>query len=316
MCLVAFAIDANRRFPFVLAGNRDEFLDRPAAPLAWWTPEVGGPAVLGGRDLQAGGTWMGLTAAGRFALVTNVRRPADTDPEAPSRGGLVPLWLRTDLRPDQYWMSAALGGYAPFNLVAADFDRGDCFWASNEAGSPRRLERGVHGLSNASLDTPWPKVTALKSRLATAIDEATDLDALARRLFDALADRHVPPDHELPSTGIGLERERQLAPAFVRTPDGRYGTRCSTVIVAERNNKRLVTHVFERSFDASPASDGGPGTWRRVRLSDWPPRYADRPPTRPEDSPVIEGDPARDGGFALSPPARRARTRGAAADPA
>lgn len=306
MCLVTLAIDASRRFPLVLAANRDEFHDRPAARLSWWTPEVGGPPLLGGRDLQAGGTWLGLTAGGRLALVTNVRRPFDVPPDAPSRGGLVPLWLRTDLRPDQYWMGAALGGYAPFNLIAADFRRGDCFWASNEANSPRRLERGVFGLSNAGLDTPWPKVTQLKARTTAAIEQADSVESLASRLMAALADRQVPPDDDLPITGVGLERERQLGPAFVQTPDGRYGTRCSTVIVAERANKRLVTHVFERSFD--PGNPSG-SVLSRVRLSDWPPRYADRPPTRVEESPVLDGDLDETGIVTVAPPVKRSRSR-------
>jgi uncharacterized protein with NRDE domain len=306
MCLVTLAIDAHRRFPLVIAANRDEFFDRPAARLAWWTPEVGGPPILGGRDLQAGGTWLGLTAGGRLALVTNVRRPIEIDPDAPSRGGLVPLWLRTDQRADQYWMGAALGGYAPFNLIAADFRRGDCFWASNEATAPRRLERGVFGLSNAGLDTPWPKVETLKARAATAIDEADSVDTLAARLFEALADRQVPADASLPMTGIGLERERLLGPAFIRTEDGSYGTRCSTVIIAERANKRLVTHVFERTYTSGP----GVALLRRARLSDWPPRYADRPPTRVEDAPVAEAELGAPRVQAeAAPPVKRTRVR-------
>ncbi len=306
MCLVALAVDENRRFPLVLAANRDEYFDRPAARLGWWTPEVGGPQILGGRDLQAGGTWLGLTAGGRLGLVTNVRRPATPDPDAPSRGGLVPLWLRTDWRPDQFWMNVALGGYAPFNLIAADFRRGDCFWASNEHSAPRRIERGIVGLSNAALDTPWPKVEALKARLGQALDEAESVDGLSAQLFSALADKRPAPDGELPSTGVGIDLERMLSPAFIRSPDGRYGTRCATVIIAERANKRLVTHVFERTFTAGP----GVALMRRATLSDWPPRYADRPPTRAEESLVAEsevGDAAAPAEVTL--PVKRTRVR-------
>jgi uncharacterized protein with NRDE domain len=150
MCLVALAIDENRRFPLVIATNRDEFFDRPAARMGWWTPAEGGPEILAGRDLQAGGTWLGLTASGRLGLVTNVRRMVEADPAAPSRGGIVPHWLRTEMRADQFWMQTSLSGYAPFNLIAADFRRGDCFWASNDHAIPRRIERGIFGLSNAS----------------------------------------------------------------------------------------------------------------------------------------------------------------------
>ena len=308
MCLVALAIDENRRFPLVIAANRDEFFDRPAARLAWWTPDEGGPEILAGRDLSAGGTWMGLSAAGRLALVTNVRRPVEPDPAAPSRGGIVPAWLRTELRPDQFWMQTSLLGYMPFNLIAADFRRGDCFWASNEHAVPRRIERGIFGLSNAALDTPWPKVVALKQRLAHALDAADSVDALSSRLFAALADRASAPEHELPSTGIDRERERMLSPAFIRSPDARYGTRCSTVIITEKVKRQLVTHVFERSFTPGP----GVALLRKAMLRDWPPRYADRPTLSAERAAVAESevDPnAVPAEAAAIVPAKRTRVR-------
>jgi uncharacterized protein with NRDE domain len=285
MCLVALALDDSRRFPFVVAANRDEFFSRPANRLAWWTPSEGGPEILGGRDLSAGGTWMGLTAAGRFALVTNVRRPTTPDPEAPSRGEIVPGWLRTEMRPDQFWMQTSLSGYAPFNLIAADFRRGDCFWASNERALPHRIERGIFGLSNAALDTPWPKVRTLKARMADALKDAESVDMLADRLFDALGDGTPAAEADLPATGIDRELERVLSPAFIRTADGRYGTRCSTVVVTERVRRQLVTHVFERTFSHEP---GEAALLRRARLADWPPRYADRAHGPVEVSAVAE----------------------------
>ncbi|MGN6524872.1 MAG: NRDE family protein [Burkholderiaceae bacterium] len=305
MCLVGLAIDENRRFPLVIAANRDEFFDRPAARLAWWQPAEGGPQILAGRDLSAGGTWLGLSAAGRLALVTNVRRIVEPDPHAPSRGGIVPRWLRTELRPDQFWMQTSLSGYAPFNLIAADFRRGECFWASNEQAIPRRIERGIFGLSNAALDTPWPKVEALKARLGEALDAADSVDALSSMLFAALSDRGVPPDDRLPNTGIGRERERVLAPAFVRTPDGRYGTRCSTVIVTEKIKRQLVTHVFERTFTAGP----GVALLRRAVLKDWPPRYADRAASAVEISAVAETELEPGAAIAPMPPLPAKRTR-------
>jgi uncharacterized protein with NRDE domain len=307
MCLVALAIDENRRFPLVIATNRDEFFDRPTARMGWWTPAEGGPEILAGRDLQAGGTWLGLTASGRMALVTNVRRPIEPDPDAPSRGGVVPHWLRTELRPDQFWMQTSLSGHAPFNLIAADFRRGDCFWASNEHAIPRRIERGIFGLSNAALDTPWPKVTALKERLGVALKQAESVDSLSSQLFTALADRDPAPDDQLPSTGISRERERVLSPAFIRTADGRYGTRCSTIIITEKIKRQLVTHVFERSFTAGP----GLALLRRTVLKDWPPRYADRAHMRVETSVVAESEidgthvPTSD----MPPPVKKTRVR-------
>ncbi|MFN3297281.1 NRDE family protein [Caldimonas sp.] len=270
MCLVGLAIDASRRFPFVVAANRDEYFDRPTARLGWWQPSPQGPEILAGRDLKAGGTWMGLTAAGRFALVTNVRNPKDIDPQAPSRGEIVPLWLRGDLSMDRFWMQVGLSGYNGFNVIAADFAEGDCFWGSNRARFPQRLERGVYGLSNALLDTPWPKVERLKQRLRAALREADTADGLAEALFAALGDRTVIADEFLPHTGLSPEWERWLSPAFIRTPDGRYGTRASTVIITERVGRRLVTHVIERSF--SSARGPGVALLRRSQLKGWPPR--------------------------------------------
>ena len=166
MCLIALAIDQSRRFPLVVAANRDEFFARPATRLGWWEHDAGGPAILAGRDLTAGGTWLGLTAEGRLAMVTNVRDPARMDPTAPSRGVIVPQWLSGREPTDRFWMRTALSGYNGFNLIAADFKRGECFWASNLGAHPKRLERGVYGVSNASLDTAWPKTIALRPACA------------------------------------------------------------------------------------------------------------------------------------------------------
>lgn len=285
MCLTAIAIDQHRRFPLVVAANRDEFFARPTSRLAWWSQEAGLPDVLSGRDGESGGTWLGLTPAGRFALLTNVRDPARNDPKAPSRGAIVPLWLRGDLAIDKFWMRVALSGYNGFNLIAADFARGECFWANNTQALPKRLERGMYGLSNDTLDTPWPKVVMLKNRLGAAMETSESVDTLADRLFAALADRTLAADEELPATGIPLELERQLSAAFIRTPDLRYGTRSSTLVITERVNKRLITHVLERSFTAGP----GLALLRRSVLKDWPPRYTEG--LKAEAAPASEVEP-------------------------
>ena len=269
MCLVALALDKSRRFPLVIASNRDEFFRRPAARLAWWTPHAGAPAILSGRDLESGGTWLGLTAQGRLALLTNVRGGLPIDPAAPSRGRIVPEWLAAHEPVGSFWMRTALAGHNGFNLIAADFRQGECFWASNAAAHPQRLERGIYGLSNAGLDSAWPKVDALKARLATALAEASSVDALADALFAALGDRHLAPVDHLPSTGIPVAWEHQLSAAFIRTPDLAYGTRCSTLVITERGGRQPVTHVLERSFTAGD----GVALLRRSTLRHWPPRY-------------------------------------------
>jgi len=273
MCLVALAIDQSRRFPLVVASNRDEFFKRPTARLGWWTPQPGDPAVLSGRDLESGGTWLGLTAQGRLALVTNVRGGMAIDKTAPTRGRIVTDWLAAREDTGDFWMRTAVSGYNGFNLLAADFQRGECFWASNAAAYPKRLERGTYGLSNGGLDAPWPKVEALKARVGGAMEAASTADELAAQLFAALADRHIADDDTLPQTGVPLEWERQLSAAFIRTPDGAYGTRCSTLVITERVGRHPVTHVFERTFSAGV----GVALLRRSTLRNWPPRYTDEP---------------------------------------
>ena len=200
MCLVAFALDGSRKFPLVVAANRDEYFERPTARLAWWTPEQGGPDILGGRDLDSGGTWLGLTTQGRLGLLTNVRDARRTFEGAPSRGQIVPNWLSAREPVDRFWMRTAISGYNGFNLVAADFKSGECFWVSNGGTYPRRLERGVYGLSNAELDTPWPKVLTLKAKLIESLEQSTQVDELATKLFKALADRTEADATRLPKT--------------------------------------------------------------------------------------------------------------------
>ena len=305
MCLVAIALDQSRRFPLVLASNRDEYFKRPAARLAWWTPRPGDPAVLGGRDLESGGSWLGLTAQGRLALVTNVRGGMATDASAPTRGRIVTDWLTTRESTADFWMRTALSGYNGFNLFAADFQRGECFWASNTVAYPMRLERGVYGLSNGALDAPWPKVQTLKARLHTAMGAANSVDELATQLFAALADRSSAADDALPNTGIPLEWERQLSSAFIRTPDLAYGTRCSTLVIAERTGRRLVTHVLERTFNAGAAI----ALLRRSTLRDWPPRYTDEPTARAfEQAAVSESELVA--AALTAAPAKKTRVRG------
>lgn len=306
MCLIGLAIDQDRRYPLVVAANRDEFFARPAARMAWWTPDGGGPAILGGRDMMAGGTWMGMTTLGRLAMVTNVREPHLTaDSTAPSRGRIVPQWLSGEEPPDRFWMRTALSGHNGFNLLMADFKLGSCFWASNRSPYPKRLERGLYGLSNAELDAPWPKVDRLKSSMSEAIKNSASVDALSVNLFNALASREIPADNELPNTGVPLEWERTLSPAFIRSSDGRYGTRCSTLVITEKLNRSLVTHVLERSFTAS-----GVALLRRATLKNWPPRYV-LDPEVDDDSPTLQ-EPVQDGELdpsAALQPRKRGRVR-------
>jgi len=240
MCLAAFALNAHPRFPLVIAANRDEFFARAATPMAWW---VDRPDILAGRDLSAGGTWFGLTRAGRLALLTNVREPGRQNPDAPSRGALVVDWLNSHDSAPAFAQQLA-SGYNGFNLVTADLARNEWHWISNRAQGRVALGAGIHTLSNAALDTPWPKTVSLRAEMANALEQATDADGLAQRLLTALADPTPAADAALPDTGVGLARERLLSPRFIRMPDLGYGTRCSTVFIRDASG---ATRVIERS---------------------------------------------------------------------
>ena len=262
MCLIGLALDAHPRFSLVIAANRDEFFDRPAAPLDWWRTSASTPWLLGGRDLSAGGTWMALSEHGRIGMLTNVREPSRQRTNAPSRGALVTDWLEG--------RETSAHGHNPFNLIGGDLPSGRWWWCSDrQAVTP--LTPGVHALSNAAMNEPWPKV----QRLSTALEHALRGDdaGLVVRLFSLLGERSVAADADLPETGIGIDGERMLSPIFITTPDGRYGTRCSTVVLGLRHNEGWHLNVIERTHDR----DGNATQQRQVTLQHWP-QPGHRPP--------------------------------------
>jgi uncharacterized protein with NRDE domain len=274
LCLIGLALDAHPRFALVIAANRDEYFGRPAAGLDWWQPGPDAPWLLAGRDLSAGGTWMGLSSQGRLAMLTNVRDPARHRADAPSRGALVPAWLDSAAPAEALWPALSGRQCNPYNLIGADLRQGHWWWADDRAPRPRALAPGVHGLSNASLGTPWPKVRRLERAINGALANTDAAPALVERLFDALADRGQAEDSDLPDTGIGLARERFLSPVFIASPDGRYGTRCSTVLIGERRGAGWRLSLAERSFDAL----GRAVEERTVQLDGWP--LTARPPVQ------------------------------------
>jgi uncharacterized protein with NRDE domain len=253
----------------VLLSNRDEFFHRTAEPMAWWHPWPGGPRILSGQDRFGGGTWLGLNETGHLALVTNVREPDRVSTGLPSRGDLVPQWLLGP-RDEHTLQSKTEVPRNGFNLITADLfaepwsteARPAAWWLSNRPQARHLgLSAGVYGLSNAALDTPWPKVQQIKSRLQSALRDADSLTDLATAGFAALGDRAVVADGLLPRTGLPIDRERQLSAAFIRSssnapPSAAYGTRCATVVVAERLRDQCVVHVIERSFDATGGLSG------------------------------------------------------------
>jgi uncharacterized protein with NRDE domain len=265
MCLVALSMAQNPRFPWVLASNRDEFFNRPAAALDWWSPGPEQQPLLGGRDLAAGGTWLALNAKGYLALVTNVRESPPAPPGGLSRGALVPQALAAQApanSDDDEWLTPVLSATrSGFNLLVAHLAGAQARWISNrpspQTAQPQTMGPGVYGLSNAALDTPWPKLTRLRRMLDVAVCAAPSAAAIESAAFAALADRSRVPDDRLPKTGVPLQRERQLSSAFIRIlGDGGsakavYGTRCSTVVVVEQLAHHRNVRVVERRFDDS-----------------------------------------------------------------
>ena len=225
MCLLIFAHRVATRYPLVLAANRDEFYRRPTAPADFWQ---GHPDLLAGRDLEQGGTWMGITRQGRFAAITNYRDPARTAPAPRSRGELPLGYLTGTCAPASYLgkIRDEAGQYAGFNLLLGNAEELWYFTNSGPAAAhrPQRLEAGVYGLSNAQLDTPWPKVDSGKRKLEALLDRASapDHDALAR----VVGDREQASPRDLARQGLEGEMDQLLSAQFIVT--GRYGTRSTT----------------------------------------------------------------------------------------
>lgn len=230
MCVAAVAWRVHPHWRLVAIANRDEYHDRPAAPLARWDN-----GLIAGRDLQAGGTWLGATPAGRFALVTNFRAPGFPLPGMASRGGLVTGWLE----------DASFGDVAamnPFHLIAADSEHA-LHLTNHPAAARSVLAPGIHGVSNGAFDQPWPKTRRLTGALAHWLEAGDDDLAL---LFAALAD-----EGELPAEPDSEGPEQPFSPVFIRNPV--YGTRACSVVLIGHDGAGLIA---ERSFDAAGRATG------------------------------------------------------------
>jgi uncharacterized protein with NRDE domain len=254
MCLVLIAWRADPESPLLLAANRDEFHARPALRADWWPDH---PQILAGRDLDAGGTWLGLTRTGRFAALTNYRDPQRLRTAAPSaaapsvaalsRGSLAASLLESDasVAESLIYLREVAANYNGFNVIFSDGERLAIYESTRGRG--RELGPGIYGLSNHLLDTPWPKVQNAKSRLQAALLDTTD----PAPLLALLRDDRPAPDEDLPRTGVSREWERLLSSAFVRAQD--YGTRCSTII---RIDARARAYFDEWSWDSVGADIG------------------------------------------------------------
>ena len=234
MCLILFGFRAHRHFPLVVAANRDEHYSRPAAPAEFWADY---PDIYAGRDLEKGGTWMGINTNGRFAAITNYREGIP-GPAAPrSRGELVSGFLSGKDAAADFFSTAAQSAndYNPFSMIAGDLS--DLFFYSNRGSGVAAVTPGMHGLSNHLLDTPWPKVVAGNAAVAATRD-LDDPDVISAMLFTQLVERKSAQDPELPDTGISRQRERELSPPFISGEH--YGTRTATVLLVHASGDVFV----------------------------------------------------------------------------
>jgi uncharacterized protein with NRDE domain len=238
MCLIFISINQHPDFKLVVAANRDEFYNRKTAPAQFWPDE---PAILGGRDLEAGGTWLGVNKQGKVSMITNYRDPKNINPKAPSRGKLVSDFLLNQTAGRDYLLNLSHPEtYNGFNLITGTADA--LYYYSNYREGITEMKSGLFGLSNHLLDSPWPKVTKGKTLMTDILSKPFT----SKDLFELLYNENVASDELLPDTGVGIERERALSSMFIKSPG--YGTRCSTVIVVDQNNNFTFS---ERVYDLS-----------------------------------------------------------------
>ena len=243
MCLILFAWRQREDYPLVLIANRDEYYARPTRHAHWWDEA----AVFAGRDLEAGGTWLGIGRNGRLAAVTNVREPGGMKADKKSRGELTRNFLVGTASAAAYLeaLQPQDQDYAGFNLILGDTS--DLWFYSNRDHGIRRIEDGVFGLSNGAFDESWPKLSSGKAELAALLEGGFEHDDL----LEILTDHRIAQDHELPQTGVPLDIERMLSSRFIRSPE--YGTRACTVMTVDHRDR--VAFCEQNFRDAEHAGE-------------------------------------------------------------
>lgn len=235
MCLIGFAWDSHPKYKLIFISNRDEYYSRPTDPIHFWKES---PDLIAGQDLEGGGTWLGITRKGRFAAITNYRDPKNIKENAPSRGKLTYHFLVGQESPENYLkrIFSETQSYNGFNLLVGDLLKEELFFFSNYENKIKKIEKGIYGLSNALLDTPWHKVKKVKEKLSkTIIENPERIESTP--LLETLIDKEIPKDSEVQQTGLSMKLEKMLSPMFIESKD--YGTRASSVLLLDRRNSLL-----------------------------------------------------------------------------
>jgi uncharacterized protein with NRDE domain len=240
MCLILFAYKVHPKYKLMVAANRDEFYQRPTAPVHFWEDDSG---ILAGRDLEKMGTWMGVTKSGRFAALTNYRNPREVTEGKRSRGELVAnaLLYKGDIKGYMECLVKNNDWYPGYNLLAGDGD--GLYYYSNMGKELIAITPGIYGVSNHLLDTEWPKVQAGKEGLAAILN--SNQEDYVEPLLTLLQKADQAPDEKLPQTGVSLELERMLSPMFIKSEG--YGTRSSTVMLMSEQEIQYVERVFSHN---------------------------------------------------------------------
>lgn len=245
MCLIAWNWQPGESHELLLIANRDEFHARPTAPAQVWD----GGHILAGKDLQGGGTWLGLSRSGRFAALTNHRNPGAARVGPPTRGQLVTGFLNSTLSGPDYLAHVAADAplYNPFNLLL--FDGRQLLGFESRHGRTLAMQAGLGAVSNADFHSPWPKIVTLQARLGQCVKERSTAN---HTLLSLLTDKSVACDAQLPATGLPMERERALSAVYIDTPG--YGTRASSIVRLDRHRAELVEVCLDAAGMASTCS--------------------------------------------------------------
>lgn len=246
MCLISLAFKVHPRYPLILIANRDEVYKRPARKAQFWVEE-GYPNILAGKDMEAGGTWLGVHKDGKWGALTNYRNFEHIKAHAPSRGELVLDFLKQEVSSQEYLEKIRKGGgeYNGFNLLLGDKE--EIFHYSNISGVVTQVAPGIHGLSNALLNTSWPKSQRANRGLEAVLkEEKVSIDGL----FEILNDSTQAEEGQLPNTGLPLDMEKAVSSVFIKSEN--YGTRCSTLFLVKQDGRK---EFYERTYDNLPAGD-------------------------------------------------------------